>query len=98
MKLAITHVSTYTYDTPVHYALQQLRLKPRQGHGQTVHSWDTTVTGGKIELNYLDPFLNHTDLVNVTPGSERIEIVSQGLIEVQDNNGVIGSHAGCAPL
>ena len=48
MQLKISHVTTYTYDEPVHYALQQLRLTPRSGHGQTVLQWESTVIGGTM--------------------------------------------------
>ncbi|MHA6263534.1 transglutaminase family protein [Arenibacterium sp. CAU 1754] len=98
MKLEITHVTTYTYDTPVHYALQQLRLIPRTGHGQQVIEWNSTITGGKSQVIFDDQFLNHTELVAVDPGATRIEIVSQGVVEVEDRGGVVGAHSGCAPL
>lgn len=98
MKLAITHVTTYAYDAPVHYALQQLRLVPRSGHGQTVLEWNCEVEGGEVQLEFDDQFVNHTQLVKTDPGATRIEIVSRGLVEVDDRNGVVGSHAGFAPL
>ncbi len=98
LTLAITHVTTYTYDQPVHYAMQQLRLFPRSGHGQRVIDWSSTITGGSKQLSYEDQFVNHTELVMVDPGASRIEIVSAGTVEVEDRGGVIGSHAGFAPL
>ncbi len=98
MKLSISHVTTYTYDAPVHYALQRLRLIPRSGQGQTVHDWRLTVDGGRTHLAYDDPFENRTELVKVDPGQTRIEITSQGLVEVEDKNGLMGPHTGYAPL
>ncbi|MEQ9695637.1 transglutaminase family protein [Shimia sp. SDUM112013] len=98
MKLSITHITTYSYDAPVHYALQQLRLVPRTGHGQSVLTWDTEITGGQKQLMFEDQFVNHTELVKVDPGTDRIEIVSRGVVEVEDRNGVVGSHSGFAPL
>lgn len=98
MKLSITHVTTYTYDVPVHYALQQLRLIPRSGHGQTVLDWSSTISGGEKQLTFDDQFVNHTELVKVETGATRIEIVSQGTVEVEDRNGVVGTHSGFAPL
>jgi len=96
--LRITHVTTYTYDQPVHYALQQLRLVPRSGHGQTVLDWSSTITGGTKQASFSDQFVNHTELVKVDPGATRIEIRSEGTVEVEDNHGVIGTHKGFAPL
>ncbi|MQQ08348.1 transglutaminase family protein [Epibacterium sp. SM1979] len=98
MKLTITHKTTYDYDTPVHYALQKLRLIPRTGHGQTVLNWQTEINGGEKQVTFDDQFVNHTELVKVTPGTTRIEIISTGEVEVHNQNGVIGQHNGYAPL
>lgn len=96
--ISIRHVSTYSYDQPVIYALQQLRLNPRTGHGQSVREWRTLVDGGSKQISFDDHFRNHTELVIVDPGASRIEIVSEGVVEIADNHGVIGAHVGFAPL
>lgn len=98
MRLKITHVTTYTFDTPVHYALQQLRLIPKSGHGQGVIAWSSSINGGLKQLEFDDQFSNHTEVVMVDPGATRIEIVSEGDVEVEDRGGVIGKHSGPAPL
>ncbi|MDC0739493.1 transglutaminase family protein [Cognatishimia sp. SS12] len=97
-RLTIRHITTYDYDEPVHYALQQLRLTPRNGHGQTVLDWECTVQGGSKQVSFDDHFLNHTDLVKVDSGVKQVEIVSTGTVEVEDSAGVIGHHRGYAPL
>ncbi len=97
--LAITHVTTYRYDTPVFYALQQLRLIPRSGHGQRVIEWGSTIRGGTKQLAFTDQFVNHSELVRVDSGATQIEIVSQGVVEIEDRQGVIGRQtSGYAPL
>ncbi|MCB1366853.1 MAG: transglutaminase family protein [Rhodobacteraceae bacterium] len=98
MRLSIIHVTTYSYDQPVHYALQQLRLVPRSGHGQTVLSWRSTITGGAKQVEFEDQFVNLTELIKLDPGTTRIEIRSEGVVEVEDTHGVIGTHKGFAPL
>ena len=98
MQLKITHVTTYNYDEPVFYALQQLRLTPRSGHGQTVGEWSSEITGGEKQLSFFDQFVNQTDLVKVDEGAQRIEIVSRGTVDVSDQNGVVGKHHGFVPL
>ncbi len=97
-RLNIRHVTTYSYDQPVHYALQQLRLTPRTGPGQTVLEWQTTITGGAKQVSFDDHFVNHTDLVKVDAGATQVEIVSEGVVEVEDKAGVIGKHRGYSPL
>lgn len=98
MKLSISHTTTYDYDTPVFYALQQLRVVPRTGHGQTVITWQSDITGGDKQVSFQDPFMNQTELVKVAPGQTRIQITSHGMVEVEDRAGIVGSHSGFAPL
>ena len=98
MRLKITHVTTYSYDTPVDYALQQLRLIPKSGHGQGVIAWTSSIEGGTKQLEFDDHFANHTELVMVDPGTMRIEIASEGDVEIEDRGGVVGKHRGPAPL
>lgn len=98
MQLKINHVTTYTYSEPVFYALQQLRLTPRSGHGQTVLDWSSTITGGTKQLSFDDQFVNHTELVLVDEGAQTIEIVSSGLVDVVDQHGITGQHRGFAPV
>jgi len=40
MLLSIHHITEYEFDRPVRYALQRLKLRPKNGAGQTVHSWN----------------------------------------------------------
>lgn len=98
MRLKITHKTVYSYDTPVHYALQQLRLTPRSAHGQNVLNWSSTIVGGAKQVEFNDTFMNLTELVKVDDGATRVEITSQGEVETEDRNGVIGPHHGFAPL
>lgn len=98
MQLKITHTTTYDYDTPVSYALQQLRLTPRSTAGQKILDWDTQITGATRQLGFDDQYGNVTDLVKADPGTTRIEIVSQGTVEVTTADGVIGKHRGLTPL
>ncbi|CUH65719.1 putative protein involved in cytokinesis, contains TGc (transglutaminase/protease-like) domain [Thalassovita gelatinovora] len=98
MRLKITHVTTYSYDHPDAYALQQLRLIPRTGHGQHVLDWQTTITGATRQLGYDDEFGNHVELLLIEPDTTRVEIVSEGLVEIEDRAGVVGQQKNCAPL
>jgi len=98
MRLKINHVTSYTYNQPVHYALQQLRLIPRTGHGQEVVAWTSTITGGSKQVSFDDQFNNHVELVLADEGVTRIEIASEGIVELEDRQGVVGPHKGYAPL
>ncbi|OUS21790.1 transglutaminase [Rhodobacterales bacterium 59_46_T64] len=98
MRLKISHTTTYCYDVPVHYALQQLRLTPRSDHGQTIETWNAVITGGTKEVSFDDHFGNHVDLVLMDDGADKIEITCEGVVSTVDNAGIIGQHRGYAPL
>jgi transglutaminase-like putative cysteine protease len=98
MRLKISHVTTYSYDAPDHYALLQLRLTPRNGCGQKVLDWATTITGGQKELGFTDQHGNHVDLVLVDRDAVKVEIRCEGTIETEDRAGVIGPNNAMAPV
>lgn len=96
--LSIQHVTTYRYDEPVPYALLQLRLRPKENHGQTLRDWAITIDGGKIEVEYDDQHCNHVTLISFDAGVTEVKITSNGTIEVMETNGVLGQHQGFSPL
>ena len=98
MRLKIRHQTSYEYDTPVQYGLQQLRLRPKTSAGQSILAWQLTIDGGRLELEFEDQHCNHVDLVSIEPGGQQIHIVCEGEVETGDNAGVIGRHQGYAPL
>jgi transglutaminase-like putative cysteine protease len=98
MRLAISHTTTYDYDAPVPYALQQVRLTPKSHAAQEVIRWTISVTGGRRELRFEDCHRNTVDLISFTPGTQRIVLHCEGEVEVTDTHGVIGPHGGFMPL
>lgn len=90
MRLMISHTTTYSYDRPVDYALLQLRLTPRNGPGQTVLSWQSQVSGATQQVAYQDHFRNDVELVQMHEGGQTVTITSQGEVETENLNGVIG--------
>ncbi|MGA9659811.1 MAG: transglutaminase family protein [Asticcacaulis sp.] len=98
MLLHIHHSTSYHYDEPVDYGLQQLRLTPKQRDGQKLLNWDIVIEGGKKELRYTDHHANIVDLVSLIPGSDRIAIHCSGEVEVTDTAGIVGLHHGFMPI
>ncbi len=98
MRLKISHVTTYSYDAPDHYALLQLRVTPLGGIGQRVVDWTSTITGGTKQLSFQDQFNNHVDLVLVDRDATKVEVRSEGVIDTEDRAGVIGKNSGLAPV
>jgi len=98
MRLRIHHQTSYRYDTPVQYALQQLRLRPKPGAGQTVLDWNLGIDGGSQELEFQDYHGNFVELVSINPGRRELHIECDGEIETFDQAGIVGRHEGPAPL
>ncbi|WP_371156738.1 transglutaminase domain-containing protein [Jannaschia sp. 2305UL9-9] len=96
--LKIRHVTTYRYDQPVDYGLQQLRLTPKARHGQRIVEWRTVVRGGRVEVRFDDSNANTVELVSLDPGAQEVEITAEGVVEMSDASGVIGAHGGFMPL
>lgn len=98
MRLKISHMTEYTYDEPVEFALQRLRLTPKDGPGQKVIAWQSLVSGAGHEAAYDDHFGNRVELVSITGGEQTIRIMASGEVETEERNGVFGPHIGFVPL
>ncbi len=98
MQLNIRHTTTYRFDAPVDYGLQQLRLTPKTSHGQSIVNWAMQVDGGTLETTFTDHNQNTVSLVSFAPGAQEIKVVCDGVVDTQDIAGVIGRHGGYAPL
>lgn len=98
MRLKITHRTEYSYDQPVAYALQRLRLVPLSGPTQNVSNWALAIDGARAELRYADHFGNDTRLVSVAGAPHAVTITASGEVETFDKAGVFGPGKGFAPL
>lgn len=98
MRLKITHTTSYTFDEPVVYGLQQLRQVPKSTRDQNIIQWQTQIIGGKTEVTYEDHHRNHVELVSFQPGTDQLTIRCEGEVEMTDNHGIVGPHTGPAPL
>lgn len=98
MRLRISHTTTYDYENPVTYALQQVRLTPKSHGSQNVIHWTTTVEGGQKQLSFEDSHRNTVDLISFDAGTRHITVNCSGEVEVAENNGIVGQHAGFMPL
>ena len=99
MRLFVEHITRYHYDAPVRYALQQLKLTPKDRPGQQhVVNWAIDIEGGTQQLHYTDHHGNGVDLIAVEGGASELIIRCHGEVELQSWDGVIGPHRGAMPL
>ena len=96
--LAIRHTTTYRWDAPISYALQQVRLTPKDRPGQTIRDWVTRIDGGVVETEFDDAHANRVQLVSVEPGREEVTITAEGTVEIEDQGGILGQQGGYMPL
>ena len=98
MNLAIEHTTRYRFAEPAAYALQRLRLTPKETHGQKILAWQVQYQGAREQLSYDDQNCNHVTLVSVEPGASEVVITCVGAVHTTDHSGIIGRHAGHLPL
>lgn len=98
MRLTVSHRTHYTYDAPVPYGLQQIRLRPKSRPGQIVEAWAIDVVGGQVEVTFEDEHANTVDLVSFAPNQTEIEITCRGIVDIENRAGVVGHQGGYAPL
>jgi transglutaminase-like putative cysteine protease len=98
MQLKVSHTSTYTYDVPVPYALQRLKLTPQTNRTQTVHDWTVTCRGANREVVYRDGYENSTELIRHERNATEISITAHGTVTTHDKNGILGPDKSNTPL
>jgi transglutaminase-like putative cysteine protease len=98
MRLKINHRTEYSYDQPLSYALQRLRLFPASGPLQIVRSWSLSIEGAKEEVHFTDHFGNDTRLISVEGEPHAIGIEVAGEVETVNKAGMAGPQRGFAPL
>ncbi len=98
MLLKVFHRTTYRYERPLSYGLQELRLTPKSRPGQDVLRWTTHVEGGNREAEFDDHHMNHVMLISFAGEGHRIVVTSEGEVATSDTGGILGRHQGFAPL
>lgn len=98
MRLSIRHTTRYQFTEPVVHALQRLRLTPKATQGQKILAWEMEYEHARRELEYDDQHFNHVTLVSIEPGATQVLVRCNGLVDTEDNSGMIGQHSGHLPL
>ena len=98
MRLSIRHTTRYRFEDPVVHALQRLRLTPKATQGQSIVQWNMTYQNAALELEYDDQNYNTITLISVDPDVREVVVECDGIVDTEDQAGVIGRHSGHLPL
>lgn len=98
MRLRVRHETRYSFETPAQFGLQQVRKTPKSSPMQNLLSWDTQLIGGIHEVSFTDHHGNVVDLISFDSNAQDITLLSEGEVDIQSNDGVIGRHRGHCPL
>jgi transglutaminase-like putative cysteine protease len=79
MRLSIRHQTRYTYDSPVLYSIQQIRLTPNSAPTQFVANWDLSVPG-KLNTS-LDAYGNTLQTLVLTRPITEMTFTATGEVE-----------------
>ena len=88
MRIRVRHTTSYTYDRPVEYAAQLLRLTPCEHAGQRIRSWRVTADGRAL-VRTDDGYGNTVHLFTVLRPHVGATIVAEGEVETNDTQGVL---------
>lgn len=97
MKLTVTHVTEYTYDTPQKAVLQSLRLVPSDFSGQRVADWSVAVDGGVMGSRFRDGAGDLTETWRVRGPVETVTVSVAGVVDTTDMAGVLRGHREKVP-
>ncbi len=98
MRIAVDHTTHYVFSGPVTRGVQRLRLRPKTSSGQRVVEWNMTFDGALQQVEYEDPNCNHVSLISFHPGASEVTIRCEGLVDTNDEAGIIGRHSGFMPM
>ncbi len=96
--LRIRHSTHYTFEVPITYGLQQVRVLPRDDQSQRVISWTVEIDGGVKELEFVDHHANNVQLFSFHSSVSEVRVVCEGTVEIGDQSGVVGKHRALTPL
>ncbi|MEG3617731.1 transglutaminase family protein [Magnetovibrio sp. PR-2] len=89
MHITINHETVYTYEEPVSYSIQSLRLTPQPYDGQIVRSWSIEAPKAGMLHAFSDSFGNVTHTLVIDKPHEEVRIRVKGEVHTQDTKGFV---------
>ncbi len=107
MRLAIRHLTSYSYDTSVLSSSQIIRLSPRRDGGQSIDKWSVeafaTLGPGSSPvavglLQGTDGHQNATHLLSIARRHTSSSILAMGVVQTTRSDGIVGLEDNGLPL
>jgi len=98
MRLSVRHLSTYLYDPPADRVAMRLKLYPSLFDGQDVAEWRVTANGDTVEPILTSGFGDREGLWLNHRKTPKIEIIAEGIVEVEDRSGVVSGLPANPPV
>src|SRR6266576_7361846 len=89
MRIRISHLTSYRYETPAAGVIQMLRLTPRNHDGQYVARWRIDVSTDCRLDQHEDAFGNITHAFTAEGPLDELKVLVEGEVETRDTNGVV---------
>jgi len=98
MRLKIYHTTEFSYESPASYAIQVLRLSPRDHKGQYVCDWRLEINADCKLETIQDSYGNQTHSFSVDGPLDSLSISAVGEVETDDTNGIVSGTRERLPL
>jgi len=89
MRIRVSHLTHYRYDTPATSVIQMLRLTPRNHDGQYVARWRIDVSTDCRLDQHADAFGNITHAFTAEGPFDEFAVTVEGEIETRDTQGIV---------
>jgi len=89
MRIRISHLTSYRYETPAAGVIQMLRLTPRNHDGQYVAHWRIDVSTDCRLDQHEDAFGNITHAFTAEGPFGELTVAVEGEVETRDTQGVV---------
>ena len=96
MRISIDHTTHYTYERPVRYSTQYLRLVPKSSSRQRVLEWSLATPAKPLELS--DGYGNILHVLTIDKPVSEIVIRSSGIVETSSTIDEQGDEVKLSPL
>jgi len=89
MRIRISHLTSYRYETPATSVIQMLRLTPRNHDGQYVARWRIDVSTDCRLDQHEDAFGNITHVFTAEGPFSELAVAVEGEVETRDTQGIV---------